>query len=57
MALGLSMLTIVMLDDIGFDLATGGVTKDDIRDKVAWTADLLRLSEHLGRRPEGSGLP
>jgi multiple sugar transport system ATP-binding protein len=38
-------------DNIGFGLAMRGVPKDTIRDKVAWAADLLRLSEYLDRYP------
>jgi multiple sugar transport system ATP-binding protein len=38
-------------DNIGFGLAMRHVPGDQIRAKVAWAADLLRLSEYLDRYP------
>jgi multiple sugar transport system ATP-binding protein len=38
-------------DNIGFGLAMRHVPKDRIRDKVAWAAELLHLTEYLDRYP------
>jgi multiple sugar transport system ATP-binding protein len=38
-------------DNIGFGLAMRGVPKDRIRDKVAWAAELLHLTDFLDRYP------
>jgi multiple sugar transport system ATP-binding protein len=38
-------------DNIGFGLAMRGVPKATIREKVAWAADLLHLSDFLDRYP------